>query len=63
MEASLVTLTEEDMIVWYKNFESYCSLHNITLLTYCQVTKGINLYPLDQILGNDLSHASSCKQQ
>ena len=36
------------MIVWYKSFESYCSLYNIPLLTYHQVTKGMDLYPSDQ---------------
>jgi hypothetical protein len=48
VEASLDSLTENDMLVWYKSFESYCSLHNIPLLTYHQVTKGIDLYPSDQ---------------
>jgi hypothetical protein len=48
VEASLDSLTEDDMIVWYKSFESYCSLHNIPLLTLHQVTKGIDLYPSDQ---------------
>jgi hypothetical protein len=33
------------MIVWYKSFESYSSLHNIPLLTFHQVTKGRDLYP------------------
>jgi hypothetical protein len=45
VEASLESLKEDDMIVWYKSFDSYCSLHNIPLLTFHQVTKGRDLYP------------------
>jgi hypothetical protein len=48
VEASLESLKEDDMIVWYKSFESYCSLHNIPLLTFHQVTKGTDLYPSSQ---------------
>jgi hypothetical protein len=48
VEASLESLQEDDMIVWYKSFESYCSLHNIPLLTFHQVTKGMDLYPSTQ---------------
>jgi hypothetical protein len=42
------------MIVWYKSFESYCSLHNIPLPTLHQVTKGVNLYPSDQPVSDHL---------
>jgi hypothetical protein len=48
VEASLESLKEDDMIVWYKSFESYCSLHNVPLLTFHQVTKGTDLYPSSQ---------------
>jgi hypothetical protein len=49
VEASLESLKEDDMIVWYKSFESYSSLHhNIPLLTFHQVTKGTDLYPATQ---------------
>jgi hypothetical protein len=48
VEASLEALAEDDMIGWYKTFESYCSLHNVPLMPYHQVAKGIDLYPSDQ---------------
>jgi hypothetical protein len=45
MEASFKRLKEDDMIMWYKSFDSYCSLASIPLISFQQVNKGANLYP------------------
>jgi hypothetical protein len=45
IKATLETLLEDDMIVWYKSVDSYCTLHSVPLLSYPQVRKGVNLYP------------------
>jgi hypothetical protein len=47
IEATLETLLEDDMIVWYKSVDSYCTLHSVPLLSYPQVRKGVDLYPAD----------------
>jgi hypothetical protein len=47
IEASLDTLREDDMIIWYKSVDSYCTLHSVPLLSFQQVTKGVDLYPPD----------------
>jgi hypothetical protein len=35
------------MIMWYKSFDSYCSLTSVPLISFQQVTKGADLYPED----------------
>jgi hypothetical protein len=47
IEATLETLLEDDMIIWYKSVDSYCTLHSVPLLSYPQVRKGVDLYPTD----------------
>ena len=47
IEASLDTLREDDMIVWYKSVDSYCTLHSVPLLSFQQVRKGADLYPAE----------------
>jgi hypothetical protein len=45
VEACLETLQEDDMIMWYKSFDSYCSLTGVPLISFQQVAKGSDLYP------------------
>jgi hypothetical protein len=33
------------MTMWYKYFDSYCSLTCVPLISFQQVTKGADLYP------------------
>jgi hypothetical protein len=47
IEATLENLLEDHVIVWYKSVDSYCTLHNVPLLSFQQVGKGIDLYPAD----------------